>query len=237
MIDNSAVRHEQHRGGQLGGCGPLVGPLGPLMEQPSLSPANGEPSSPIIDAEQCCTGVQQITFALLYGPVVQFSAPDGQLPSVVAMPPQLPLSVDPVYVFPPKASLPDNVAHFCFAPVLKLQEPSELSFTLTDSHGSEIYGVSVQMLCEYKPSGSKASATPRHRPVALCLLSGRPIFGSLSRLLYHMLPLVQQVHKLPTSKRTKSMTVRVGRNQYGLGLVMSTNNTILSVEAGSMAAA
>ena len=55
-------------------------------------------------------------------------------------------------------------------------------------------------------------------------------------LQHYVRGVLQQVHKLPTSKRTKSMTVRVGRNQYGLGLVMSTNNTILSVEAGSMAA-
>ena len=86
-----------------------------------------EPSSPVVDPEESQAGVHQLTFGLLYGPVVQFSAHDGQLPSVVAMPPQLPLSVDAVYVFPPAATLPDNIAHFCFAPVLKLQEPSELS--------------------------------------------------------------------------------------------------------------
>ena len=65
---------------------------------------------------------QSLTFALLYGPVVQFASTPGQnAPSVVAMPPQLPLSVDIVFQHPPDAVLPDNLAHFCFAPLQKLQ--------------------------------------------------------------------------------------------------------------------
>ena len=109
---------------------------------------------------------RRLTFVLLYGPVVQFARQQGAAePSVVAMPAQLPLSVDTVFRFPHAATLPDSLSHFCFAPVLKLHEPSELSFCLTDSSGAELYGVSVQVLCPHGTSGSK------HRPVALVMLS------------------------------------------------------------------
>ena len=137
------------------------------------------------------------------------------------MPPQLPLSVDPVFIFPPTAQLPENIAHFCFAPVLKLHEPSELSFCLTDSSGNELYGVSVQLLCQHTSATPSKSGNPKHRPVAVCMLSGRPLYAGLSRLLYHLLPLVQQMQRLPTTKRTRELTLRCGRNQYGMGLVMS----------------
>ena len=188
-----------------------------------------------IDPDEVISGFQSITLGLLHGPIVQFAqpAPGQSQASIVAMPPQLPLSVDSVFVFPPTASLPDSIAHFCFAPVLKLHEPSELAFTLTDSKGDELHGVSVQVLVPHQ-SSTKGSA-PKHRPVALCMLAGRPIFDVLSKLLHRLLPLVQH-GKVPTTKRTKELKVRVSRNQYGLGLVMGQNNVVMSVEAGSMAA-
>ena len=152
---------------------------------PSLDPAS--PADP----DEIFTGERALTFALLYGPIVQFAQPTaGQAaPSVIALPPQLPLSVDPVFTFPAGATLPDNLAHFCFAPILKLHDASEVMFTLTDSHGVEIYGVSVQVLCQY----STKNGGPKHRPVALVMLSGRPLFSALSRLLHLLLPFVQQV--------------------------------------------
>ena len=107
---------------------------------------------------------------------------------------QLPLSVDTVFTYPTAATLPDNLAHFCFAPVLKLQEPSELSFCLTDSTGAEQYGVSVQVLC---PHGSSST---KHRPVALCMLSGRPIYAAMSKLLHLLLPLVRQARARPLAR-------------------------------------
>ena len=194
-----------------------------------------QPSTPITDPDEVQSGFSALTFALLHGPVVQFQQPPpGQSQAQsVAMPPQLPLSVNPVFVYPATATLPDQIAHFCFAPVLKLHEPSELTFTLTDSTGAELHGVSIQVLCPHL-SSSKGGA-PKHRPVAMCMLSGRPIFAALSRLLRLLLPLVQH-GKVPTTKRTKELKVRIGRNQYGLGLVMGQNNVVMSVEAGSMAA-
>ena len=192
-------------------------------------------ASEIVDPDKVEDGFLSLTFGLLHGPIVQFAAPPpGQSQaSVIAMPQQLPLSVDPVFVFPKEASLPDSIAHFCFAPVLKLHEPSELTFTLTDSKGNELHGVSLQVLVPH-PSSTKGSG-PKHRPVAICMISGRPIFKVLSQLLRSLLPLVQHA-KVPTTKRTRELKVRVSRNQYGLGLVMGQNNVVMSVEAGSMAA-
>ena len=79
-------------------------------------------------------GEQQLTFALVLGPVIQFAVPAGGGPGsspVVALPTQMPLSCDSVFVHPAAAELPDNLSHFCFAPVLKINEPSELSFCST----------------------------------------------------------------------------------------------------------
>jgi hypothetical protein len=144
------------------------------------------PASPAPDEPG--TGPQQLTIAVLYGPVVQFAQPAASsATSIVAMPPQLPMSVDCVFKFPPSATLPDNVAHFCFAPVLKLHEPSELPFCLTDSSGNELYGASLQILLAHGSSNAK------HRPVALVMLSGRPLYAGMSKLLHLLLPLVQQV--------------------------------------------
>ena len=203
------------------------------MSEPS-SPVH-EPPSPTVAPDELCEGARAITFALLHGPVIQFAQPAAQAASVVAMPPQLPLSVDTIFSFPAAATLPDNLAHFCFAPVLKMHEPSELSFTLTDSSGAELYGVSLQVLCAHASSSKQQPSAPKHRPVALCLLSGRPLFGAMSRLLNLLLPLIGP-SRLPTTKRTRQLKVRIGRDQYGLGLTMSPNNTIMSVEAGSVAA-
>ena len=188
--------------------------------------------SPLSAASPALVAAQQVTIGLLYGPVVQFTKPSGNqaAASIVAMPPQLPLSVDPVFVFPSSATMPDNVAHFCFAPVLKLHEPSELSFCLTDSSGSELYGVSVQMLCAHGTSQAK------HRPIALVMLAGRPLYAGMARLLHKLLPLVLQAQKLPTKKGTRELQLRCGRDKYGMGLVMSTNNTVMAVEAGGVAA-
>ena len=152
-----------------------------------MSSRKSEPTSPSPpNPDNVVAGAQSLTLGLLYGPVVQFAQPPEGQPaaSIVAMPPQLPLSVDPVFVFPKAAVLPDNLAHFCFAPVLKLHEPSELSFCLTDSSGAEQYGVSVQVLCAHGSSQAK------HRPVALIMLSGRPLYAGMSRLLHLLLPLV-----------------------------------------------
>lgn len=132
------------------GTGHILFPGGGWDPPCSMSdevPLSAMPPSPSLDPDECHEGARQLTFALLYGPVVQFAQqqPGKPPPSIVAMPPQLPLSVDPVLVFPAKAVLPESLAHFCFAPILKLHEPSELSFTLTDSSGTELYGVSLQV--------------------------------------------------------------------------------------------
>ena len=152
-----------------------------------------DPTSPHVDPDAVLPGAQSLSIGLLYGPVVQFAQPTTAaqqgVASIVAMPPQLPLSVDTIFHYPPGAVLPDNLAHFCFAPVLKLHEPSELSFCLTDSTGAELYGVSVQVL---SPHGSSPDRR-KHRPVALFMLSGRPIYAAMSRLLHLLLPLIQQV--------------------------------------------
>ena len=190
-----------------------------------MAPSLGSPSAPLPPAAD-------MTIVLLYGPVVQFAQPAANQPaaSIVAMPPQLPLSVDPVFVHPPSATLPDSLAHFCFAPVLKLQEPSELSFCLTDSSGCERYGVSLQVLCAHGSSQAK------HRPIALVMLAGRPLYAGISRLLHLLLPLVLQAQKQPTKKEASTLKLRCGRDKYGMGLVMSTNNTVMTVEAGGVAA-
>ena len=97
-----------------------------------------------------------LTFVLMYGPVVQFARQPGAEPSVVAMPLQLPMSVDTVIVHPAEATPPDNLSHFCFCPLMRLQDPSELSFCLTDSTGRELHGVSLQVLC---PLGGPPTAS------------------------------------------------------------------------------
>ena len=179
----------------------------------------------------------QLTFALLYGPVVQFAKNPGQNePSVVALPQQLALSVDVVFHHPADANLPDNLSHFCFAPLQRLQEPSDLSFCLTDSNGESLYGVSLQMLCPFGSSGGSTATSIKHRPMALCVLSSRPLYQGLLRLLRSILPLAQKVMRMPVQRRTSELRVRVTKDQHGLGLVMSPNNTIMQVEPGSMAA-
>jgi hypothetical protein len=42
--------------------------------------------------------------------------------------------------------------------------------------------------------------------------------------------------RLPTKKVTRELQLRCGRDKYGLGLVMSTNNTVMAVEPGGVAA-
>ena len=89
-----------------------------------------------------------LTLAVLYGPLVQFARQHGMAePTVVAMPAGLAVSVDVAFVHPPSESLPDSLSHFTFCPLMKLHEPSELAFCLTDSSGCELYGVSLQLLC------------------------------------------------------------------------------------------
>eukprot|EP00965_Chrysotila_dentata_P195731 6177150-Pleurochrysis_carterae.AAC.2 len=97
--------------------------------------------------------VDVTTLAILYGPLVQFARhAKSAEPTVVAMPTQLPVSVDVVFKHPPEAALPDSLSHFCFSPLMKLQESSRLTFCLTDSKGAELFGVSLQKLC---PQGSQ----------------------------------------------------------------------------------
>ena len=143
-----------------------------------------------------------LVFALLYGPLVQFARqPGGQAPTVVAMPPGLPVSVDTVFRHPPMAEPPDNLAHFCFCPVMKLRQPSELTFCLTDSNGGQLYCLSIQYLCPQdeselqrrKSNGSEEDRRLRHRPVALCILSPRPIISCLEKMLRSLVPNVMQV--------------------------------------------
>jgi len=193
------------------------------------------------------------TFVLLYGPLVQFSRAAGTPePTVVAMPPALPLSVNVVYRHPPDSSPPDSLAHFCFCPLLKLHEPSELSFCLTDSSGHEMYGVSLQLLCRHEAASAPAPETlrrasageappaetrVRHRPIALVMLSSRPFVGGFASTLRSLAPLVQRIHRTPTAKEPVRMEVRVGRDAVsGLGLVLNPTNTVMQVEAGSIAA-
>ena len=105
---------------------------------------------------------RRLTFVLLYGPVVQFARQQGAAePSVVAMPAQLPLSVDTVFQHPADAAVPDNLAHFCFCPLLKLHGVSELSFCLTDSSGAELHGVSLQCLHALNPTHGAAQGGRR----------------------------------------------------------------------------
>ena len=107
---------------------------------------------------------QRLTFALLYGPVVQFASTPGQnAPSVVAMPPQLPLSVDVVFQHPPDAVLPDNLAHFCFAPLQKLQVRR-----VPPPHAAP----RADPLC--RCAGTSRVPPPRLRPRAPCRSAPRP---------------------------------------------------------------
>ena len=183
----------------------------------------------------------RLFFALLYGPMVQFArAPNAAEPSVVAMPPQLPLSVDIVFTHPPDTVLPGSLPHFAFCPVMKLHEPSELSFCLTESSGEELFGLSLQQLVPHPLATDAEDANgrvaQRHRPSALCVFSSRPILSGLSRLLRSLLPLAQQALRSPLERQGKELTIRAGRNEHGLGLVMSPTNTVMQVEAGSVAA-
>lgn len=163
----------------------------------------------------------------------------------------------PSHRYPPDASPPDSLAHFCFCPVLKLHEPSELSFCLTDSSGHEMYGVSLQLLCRQdlsprptEPSSAAAageaaaagSAPPpeprvRHRPIALVLLSSRPLLGGFASTLRSLAPLLPALQKLPTVRDSRVLQLRVGRDATsGLGLVLNPTNTVMQVEPGSIAA-
>jgi hypothetical protein len=181
----------------------------------------------------------------------------GRLPTCCPRRPTiaaLPLTpVGPSRRYPPDASPPDSLSHFCFCPVLKLHEPSELSFCLTDSSGHEMYGVSLQLLCRQEPpprppeptgaAGDAASSAPppeprvRHRPVALVLLSSRPLLGGFASTLRSLAPLVPALQKLPTYRDTRLLELRVGRDATsGLGLVLNPTNTVLQVEPGSIAA-
>ena len=158
----------------------------------------------------------EFTFILMYGPVVQFARQPGAEPSVVAMPLQLPMSVDTVFVHPPSATPPDNLAHFCFCPLMRLQEPSELSFCLTDSTGRELHGVSLQVLCPLGTTsamGGEEAPRPKHRPVAMCLLSSRPVLDGLSRVLRSLHQ--KGVHQMPSEKASKELELRAGYDRYG----------------------
>ena len=182
---------------------------------------------------------RRLTFVLLYGPVVQFARQQGAAePSVVAMPAQLPLSVDTVFQHPADAAVPDNLAHFCFCPLLKLHGVSELSFCLTDSSGAELHGVSLQCLHALNPTaaqgGEAPAPRPRHRPVALCMLGGRPLLEGMRHVLRALFQ--REVHRLPSEKTVKELAVRAGYDANGMGLVMGDRNIIMQVELGRTAA-
>ena len=182
---------------------------------------------------------RRLTFVLLYGPVVQFARQQGAAePSVVAMPAQLPLSVDTVFQHPADAAVPDNLAHFCFCPLLKLHGVSELSFCLTDSSGAELHGVSLQCLHALNPTaaqgGEAPAPRPRHRPVALCMLGGRPLLEGMRHVLRALFQ--REVHRLPSEKTVKELSVRAGYDANGMGLVMGDRNIIMQVELGRTAA-
>ena len=127
---------------------------------------------------------EKLTFVILYGPLVQFARQQGAAePTVVAMPPQLPISVDIVFTHPPEATPPDNLSHFCFSSLMKLHEPSELSFCLTDSSGDELFGVSLHMLC---PQGDRSlHCTPIPAPTNLPSEAMLP--NTMIRAIHHLL--------------------------------------------------
>lgn len=78
-------------------------------------------------------------------------------------------------------------------PYLFTQERSELHFCLTDSSGLSLFGVSLQTLCPLAPPSSANSNHTKRRPMALCILSGRPLYSGFSRLVQSLMPLAQQV--------------------------------------------
>eukprot|EP00966_Prymnesium_polylepis_P223492 5171166-Prymnesium_polylepis.1 len=67
--------------------------------------------------------------------------------------------------------------------------------------------------------------------MALVVLSGRPLYSGLSRLVRSLVPLAQQVMRMPVQKRTKELEVRVTKDANGLGLVMAPNNTIMQARS------
>ena len=180
-------------------------------------------------------GEETLIFALLYGPLVQFARQQADAePTVVAMPTALAVSVDVVHVHPEDATPPENLASFCFCPVMKLREATELSFCLTDSAGAKLYGVSLQLLV---PQQGHSEQRGRRRPVAICVLSSMPMLEASARVLRALEPLVvATVQAAPTLRHAKELTVRAGRDEHGLGLILNPNNTVMQVEAGSVAA-
>eukprot|EP00967_Tisochrysis_lutea_P089573 scaffold127571_cov35-Tisochrysis_lutea.AAC.3 len=161
--------------------------------------------------------------------------------------------------YPPDSSPPDNLAHFCFSPLLKLNGPSELSFCLTDSSGKEKYGLSLQFLFRQESSSSTtgshgvgpragtkdvaaaqnvpSESRVRLRPIALVILSSRPLLNGFSVMLRSLVPLVHRTPRLPTEKESRVVEVRIGRDPImGLGLILNPNNTVLQIELDSIAA-
>ena len=125
---------------------------------------------------------QRLIFALLYGPVVQFArAPGQEEPSVVAMPPRL-RSVDVVFLHPADATLPENISHFCFAPHQSCRSPATTFAWASPALDARRV---IQALCPgQQPAGEvlEAGSPAEARPMALCVLSDRPLYSGLSRL-------------------------------------------------------
>ena len=93
------------------------------QKKPNFPRRSPMPPSPGI-AE---AGEETLIFALLYGPLVQFARQQADAePTVVAMPTALAVSVDVVHVHPEDATPPENLASFCFCPVMKLREATEM---------------------------------------------------------------------------------------------------------------
>ena len=182
---------------------------------------------------------RRLTFVLLYGPVVQFARQQGAAEPVGRRDAaaQLPLSVDTVFQHPADAAVPDNLAHFCFCPLLKLHGVSELSFCLTDSSGAELHGVSLQWPARAQPDGGagrRGAGAAAARPVALCMLGGRPLLEGMRHVLRALFQ--REVHRLPSEKTVKELSVRAGYDANGMGLVMGDRNIIMQVELGRTAA-
>jgi hypothetical protein len=77
----------------------------------------------------------------------------------------------------------------------------------------------------------------RHRPIAVVLLSSRPLLGGFASTLRSLAPLLPALQKLPTARESLVLQLRVGRDATsGLGLVLNPTNTVMQVEPGSIAA-
>ena len=61
--------------------------------------------------------------------------------------------------------------------------------------------------------GGEEAPRPKHRPVAMCLLSSRPVLDGLSRVLRSLHQ--KGVHQMPSEKASKQLELRAGYDRYG----------------------